>query len=604
MPSPPPPSFARRPRRRAARAPAVAAVATVAVAVAIAGAVGPAAAAGGGLKLNSLATAAGQAYFGTATDNGELTNTAYVAILSDSSEFGQLTPGNTMKWQYTEPTQNTFSFTQGDVIASLAATNGQKLRCHTLVWYQQLPSWVTGGTWTNATLIAAMQNHIKNEVTHYAGQCYAWDVVNEAFNDDGTYRTSIFYQVIGPAYIPLAFQAAAAADPTAKLYYNDYNIESAGNKATAAQNLVKSLKAAGVRIDGVGMQGHFIVGSTPTQAALTSNMQAFTALGVEVAVTELDVRMLLPSTTALLTQQATDYASVIKACLAVSGCVGVTVWDFDDAFSWVPNTFSGYGAADLYDANLSAKPAYTAVASAFGAVTAVATTTTTSAAATTTAAVAATTTSVAAATTTTSAAAATTTSAVAVTTTSTAVAATTTSAAASATSAAAAAAARTIANGISGTCWTDGATSYGIMQFEISPPPAAENGLATYTVTFASPLSVSQSWNADAAAASGSVVTFAELDDQPNPGIVLAFATTDVACTAGAFSPAVVGNVAASLNGQALSLAFSGSGLQAAGAAAAAAATTTATSSSTAAAAAAAAAGTTTVTLYTTVFAT
>jgi endo-1,4-beta-xylanase len=109
-------------------------------------------------QLNTLAKAAGLKYFGSATDNGELTDTQYTAILSNTSEFGQITPGNTMKWQFIEPSQNTFDFSGGDVIANLAKTNGQLLRCHNLVWHSQLPDWVSSGTWTNATLIAAMKN--------------------------------------------------------------------------------------------------------------------------------------------------------------------------------------------------------------------------------------------------------------------------------------------------------------------------------------------------------------------------------------------------------------------------------------------------------------
>jgi endo-1,4-beta-xylanase len=147
------------------------------------------------------------------------------------------------------------------VIANLAKSNGQLLRCHNTVWYSQLPSWVSNSNFNNATLISVMQNHITNEITHYKGQCYAWDVVNEAINDDGsgTLRTDVFQNVIGSAYIPIAFATAAKADPNAKLYYNDYNIESPGAKSTAAQNIVKMVKAYGAKIDGVGLQSHFIV---------------------------------------------------------------------------------------------------------------------------------------------------------------------------------------------------------------------------------------------------------------------------------------------------------------------------------------------------------
>jgi endo-1,4-beta-xylanase len=223
------------------------------------------------------------------------------------------------------------------VIADLAASNNQTLRCHNLVWYNELPSWVTDGTWTNETLTAALVSHITNEVTHYKGQCYSWDVVNEAFNDDGSYRTDVFYNTIGPEYIPIAFAAAAAADPDVKLYYNDYNIEYAGSKSTAAQNLVTSLQAAGIKIDGVGLQSHFIVGSTPSKATQVSNMEAFTALGVEVSITELDIRLTLPGTDATYAQQSIDYENTVGACVEVADCVGVTVWDFYDPVSAVVN---------------------------------------------------------------------------------------------------------------------------------------------------------------------------------------------------------------------------------------------------------------------------
>ncbi|KAF8849392.1 hypothetical protein BDZ45DRAFT_604436 [Acephala macrosclerotiorum] len=321
-------------------------------------------------QLNTLAKAKGLKYFGSATDNGELSDTTYVSILSNTSQFGQITPGNTQKWVYTEPTQNTFSWTQGDVITSFAESNGQLLRCHNLVWYNELPSWsksLTSGTWTNATLIAALKNHIANEVTHYKGQCYAWDVVNEAFNDDGTYRVDVFYTTIGPEYIPIAFETAALYDSSVKLYYNDYNIEYAGAKATAAQNLVTSLKARGIKIDGVGLQAHFIVGSTPSLSSQLSNLEAFTTLGVEVAYTELDIRFSsLPPTTAGLTQQGIDYANTVSACVQTTNCVGVTVWDFTDKYSWVPSTFSGQGDACLWYTDYTLHPAYYSVISALG----------------------------------------------------------------------------------------------------------------------------------------------------------------------------------------------------------------------------------------------
>lgn len=206
-----------------------------------------------------------------------------------------------------------------------------------------------------------------------------------ALNEDGTYRNNIFYQYIGEAYLPIAFATAAAADPDVELYYNDYNIESAGSKSTGAQRIVKLVQQYGAKIDGVGLQAHFIVGSTPSQSAQTANLAAFTALGVDVAYTELDIRMTLPSTAALLTQQSTDYQNTVAACVANAKCVGVTIWDYTDKYSWVPSTFSGQGDACPWDANLVKKPAYAGILAALGGTASTTSTATTFATTTTTA---------------------------------------------------------------------------------------------------------------------------------------------------------------------------------------------------------------------------
>ncbi|KAG4433035.1 hypothetical protein IFR05_011474 [Cadophora sp. M221] len=319
-------------------------------------------------QLNTLAVAAGLKYFGSATDNSELTDTAYVALLSDTTDFAQITPGNGQKWDSVEKSQGVFTFTKGDEITALAAKNSQLVRCHTLVWYSQLPSWVSGGTWTNETLQAVMKNHITETMTHYKGKCYAWDVVNEAFDDTSAaaFRNNVFYQAMGEDYIRIAFETARLADPDVKLYYNDYNIEYTGAKAANALTMIKKLVNGGTPIDGVGVQGHYIVGKMPTGSDITKNLEAYTALGLEVAITELDIRMTLPSTAADLAQQSTDYATAVNACLNVanSGCVGITIWDFTDKYSWIPSVFSGQGAACLFDENLVKKPAYDGVVAA------------------------------------------------------------------------------------------------------------------------------------------------------------------------------------------------------------------------------------------------
>ncbi|KZP23329.1 glycoside hydrolase family 10 protein [Athelia psychrophila] len=305
--------------------------------------------------LNTAAIAAGKKYFGSAT-NLEPSDAPYTAILSNTSDFGQLTPANSMKWDATEPTQGVFDFTGGDALVAFAKTNGQVVRGHNCVWYNQLPAWVTSGDFDATDLASIITTHCGTVVGHYKGEIYAWDVVNEPFNDDGTWRTDVFYDTLNSSYVTTALEAAYAADPTAKLYINEYNIEYTGVKATALLTLVQALQAAGTPINGIGFQCHFIVGEVP--ASLQTVMEQFTALGLEVAVTELDIRFELPSTAALLAQQQEDYETVISVCKNVAGCVGVTLWDYTDKYSWVPSTFSGWGDASPWDENLVIKPAY------------------------------------------------------------------------------------------------------------------------------------------------------------------------------------------------------------------------------------------------------
>jgi endo-1,4-beta-xylanase len=186
-------------------------------------------------------------------------------------------------------------------------------------------------------------------------------VVNEPFNEDGSYRQDVFYNAFGggAAYIADALRTAHAADPSVKLYINDYNIEGTGAKSNAMYSLAQTLLAQGVPLGGIGFESHFIVGQVP--ASLQANMQRFTDLGLDVAITELDDRMSVPASSGNLQQQATDFSNVVKACLAVPRCPGVTQWNVGDADSWVPGTFPGQGAATMYDNNYQPKPAYNAV---------------------------------------------------------------------------------------------------------------------------------------------------------------------------------------------------------------------------------------------------
>ncbi|KAG8875539.1 hypothetical protein FRB98_007744 [Tulasnella sp. 332] len=274
-----------------------------------------------------------------------------------------------MKYDTIEPSRDTFVYTHADYVITWTKANGQSVRGHNFVWYNQIPSWVTSGAFANATLISILQNHIANEGGHYNGEVYAWDVVNEPFNDDGTWRSDVWYNTIGPAFVPIAFTAARAALPTAKLYVNDYNIETIGAKSTAHYTLAQQMLAQGISYQGIGCQGHLIVGEAPATSSVVSNFARFAALGMEWALTELDIRMTLPETTALLTQQAADYTAIVNACLQSTACVGITTWDTSDDYSWVPSTFSGQGDALLFDSNKQPKPAYFSVADALAAAT-------------------------------------------------------------------------------------------------------------------------------------------------------------------------------------------------------------------------------------------
>ncbi|KAF2200062.1 glycoside hydrolase [Delitschia confertaspora ATCC 74209] len=319
--------------------------------------------------LDDLAKRAGLLYFGTAIDNPfsspKAVDPKYQEIARNSHEFGQVTPANGQKWMYIEPERNVFNYTYGDAIIKPAKKNGQMRRCHNLLWHSQLPDWLTSKNYTKPELLSIMENHIKHEASYYKNECYAWDVVNEAFNEDGTLREDLWLWTIGPDYMEYAFKFARKyAGHGTKLYYNDYNIERIQNKSTAVVNLVKTFRKKGVPIDGVGLQAHFTTGSTPSYEDQLANINRFNSLGVEVALTELDVRVSLPDSPEKQAQQAKDYAASVKACKDAKNCVGVTVWDFWDPVSWVPGVFAGKGNACLWAEDFTKKPAYYAVADA------------------------------------------------------------------------------------------------------------------------------------------------------------------------------------------------------------------------------------------------
>ncbi|GAB3434557.1 endo-1,4-beta-xylanase [Flindersiella endophytica] len=299
---------------------------------------------------------------GTAVATAQLSNEAQYRTLA-GQEFNLVVGENAMKWDATEPNQNQFNFGGADQIMAFAQANNQAVHGHTLVWHNQTPGWVQGLSAT--AMRSAMQNHINTVVGRYAGRIATWDVVNEVFNEDGSLRQSFWLNTMGQSYIADAFRFARAADPNAKLCINDYNVEGVNAKSTGMFNLVSSLRSQGVPIDCVGFQGHLSIQfGFPND--LQQNLQRFANLGVDVRISELDVRMQTPSDSTKLATQATYYGNVFRACLAVTRCTGVTIWGFTDKYSWVPGTFPGEGAALPWNENYQQKPAYATINTALG----------------------------------------------------------------------------------------------------------------------------------------------------------------------------------------------------------------------------------------------
>ncbi|MCP2170475.1 non-reducing end alpha-L-arabinofuranosidase family hydrolase [Goodfellowiella coeruleoviolacea] len=294
---------------------------------------------------STLGAAAAQSgrYFGAAISRGHLGEAQYVNTWT--AEFNGVTPENEMKWDTVEPNRNQFNFGPADAIVSQARSRGMAVRGHTLVWHAQLGGWVSGLDASN--LRSAMQNHISQVAGHWKGQIYAWDVVNEAFEENGTRRQSVFQQKLGDGYIEEAFRAARTADPNAKLCYNDYNTDGINSKSTGIYNMVRDFKSRGVPIDCVGFQSH--LSSNSNLSSYQANLQRFADLGVDVQITELDVG-------GSGSGQANVYRTVTQACMAVSRCTGITVWGVTDKYSW--------RASDtplLFDGNYGKKQAYSAV---------------------------------------------------------------------------------------------------------------------------------------------------------------------------------------------------------------------------------------------------
>lgn len=291
-------------------------------------------------------------YFGAAVQPAKLADPVYTRILNQ--EFNSFTPENALEWDAVEPARNQFAFTVADRVVEHARSQGASVRGRGLVspsanhvaWLSQV------GTADDAR--AALRNHITVTVSHFRGRIGTWDVVSEAFYDNGAVRQSVFANRLGPGFIEEAFRFARAADPAARLCYNDFGIEDIGlAKTQAVYNLVRDFKARGVPIDCVGLESHFI-STTAVPVAYHQTISAFASLGVDVEITELDIG-------GSGTAQAEAYRRVVSSCIAVPRCAGVTVWGVRDTDSWRSNL-----TPLLFDSTGARKPAYHGARSGLG----------------------------------------------------------------------------------------------------------------------------------------------------------------------------------------------------------------------------------------------
>ena len=311
---------------------------------------------------------------GTAVRPSQLSETAYASTLA--REFSMVEAEDAMKWAILRPDRATYNFRQGDEVVRFAQAHQMKVRGHCLVWGRYNPDWLTQGHFTTRQLSRLLREHITRVMKHYRSQVFAWDVVNEALDENGDVRDSLWYNQPGigwsqkgTAYIEQVFRWAHKADPHALLFYNEAEGEGLNRKSDAIYTMVKDFKRRGVPIDGVGLQMHIptLDGEIPAIiATISANIARLTALGVQVHITELDVSLPVNSNGLPrpddLTRQAEVYRGIVRACLNSAGCTAIQTWGFTDKYSWIgSHSRNARGQALPFDRAYQAKPAYRAI---------------------------------------------------------------------------------------------------------------------------------------------------------------------------------------------------------------------------------------------------
>ena len=313
------------------------------------------------------------ALIGAAVRPAQLSEAAYAATLA--REFNLLEPEDALKWEVLRPNPESFDFHQADQVVDFASRHNMKVRGHTLVWHRQNPPWLAEGHFSPDQLSKLLETHIKTVVGRYRWKIFAWDVVNEAFDEGdraGKLRSTIWYNQPGIgnpqqglSYLAQCFRWAHEADPAALLFYNEAEADEMNQKSDAIYAMARDFKRQGVPIDGIGFQMH-ISNLHPDIASISANIGRFIALGLQVHITEMDVSLLVDAngntSSDDLRQQANIYRQIAEACLSHAGCSAIQTWGFTDKYSWIgSHSKKTRGAALPFDRNYQPKPAYQAL---------------------------------------------------------------------------------------------------------------------------------------------------------------------------------------------------------------------------------------------------